>query len=1191
VQQAGLLGNVPTLEALSEFFKNLLFAIMPMAYCYSKDIPMHFESYGFVINWYVIATLIAMSIFGRLYTEMKIHSLVWEADYFLAINSKTKKNMKETLLKKARAIIVMVVTLLSLTLPSHLLAYDFEVDGIYYNITSTTKKTCEVTYETYSYETYHSESPYSGSIAIPEKVNYNGKDYSVTSIGQKAFDNCIGLTSVSIPNSVTSIGYYAFYGCTGLTEVNLPNSITEIGNYVFLDCTGLTKVVIPDSVTKICYMAFDGCTSLTSVTIPNTVTSIGTYAFYKCSALEEITIPSLVTSIGTYTFYGCSSLTSVTIPNSVNEIGTEAFNGCSGINDLYIEDSETELKIGTSAFKNVTPTKAYIGRNLSSTIFKNNSDLTSLTIGDKVTSIGSSAFSNCSGLTEITIPSSVTTIGNYAYQGCTGLTEITIPSSVTTIGNYAFQGCTGLTEITIPSSVTTIGNCAFQGCTGLTDVTIPSSITTIDGNVFSGCTGLTEITIPNSVTTIGSSAFSGCTGLTEITIPNSVTSIGSSAFSSCTGLASVTIPNSVTSIGDYAFSGCTGLTEITIPNSVTSIGSDVFYGCTGLTSVTIPNSVTTIGARAFYKCTALTEITIPDSVTDLGLSAFWGCSGLTSAIIGNSVTSIGSLTFYECTGLTSLVIGSSVTEIGENAFYKCSGLKWVECLAVTPPTLTSSSFYIYTAQLFAANEDYKTADRWSSFKNITCPYNPSGMTFEVDGLKYAVTSAKTCCLYAIDEDVVGDELIIPETVEYSGRQFTPNEIKYGSIYGTSAIKSITIPNSITTLESATIFKSNIEKIYVASDITSNYVLGSKINELVISSAVSNFGASLPTNSIKKIIIEDSDNPLTTVNLECKVKEVYLGRNISLSSTFISAFKNVTSLESVTISDNVTELASYVFYGCKGLTEVTIPSSVTSIGSSAFYYCTGLVSVTIPNSVTSIGAQAFYHCTSLKEIPIPSSHTSISIDAFSGCTSLTELVIPNTIASIGSGAFYGCDGLTSLTIEDGEESLSLGSNAFSSTSLKEAYFGRQMDFSYISFPALETVEFGENVTSIASGAFKENTAIRTVKSHNVTPPTAEDPFASETYLQGTLYVPNSSIKDYQNAAGWENFWTIEALEGEDSAVTDVAVDGEFAAGTIVDVYNLSGVQMMHGVEMGSISDLAAGVYIVRTATAARKIVVK
>jgi hypothetical protein len=149
----------------------------------------------------------------------------------------------------------------------------------------------------------------------------------------------------------------------------------------------------------------------------------------------------------------------------------------------------------------------------------------------------------------------------------------------------------------------------------------------------------------------------------------------------------------------------------------------------------------------------------------------------------------------------------------------------------------------------------------------------------------------------------------------------------------------------------------------------------------------------------------------------------------------------------------------------------------------------------------------------------------------------------------------------------------------------------MDFSYISFPALETVEFGENVTSIASGAFKNSTAIRTVKSHNVTPPTTDDAFASKTYLQGTLYVPSESISDYQNATGWENFWTISALEGDTTAVKDINVDGAIGAETVVDVYSLSGVQVMRGVEMGSISGLTPGVYIVRTATAARKIVVK
>ena len=86
-------------------------------------------------------------------------------------------------------------------------AHDFEVDGIFYNIWG---DEAIVTYKGNSYDSYNE---YSGSVVIPEKVNYNGKTYSVTSIGSGAFYGCSGLTSVTIPNSVTSIGYYAFYNC------------------------------------------------------------------------------------------------------------------------------------------------------------------------------------------------------------------------------------------------------------------------------------------------------------------------------------------------------------------------------------------------------------------------------------------------------------------------------------------------------------------------------------------------------------------------------------------------------------------------------------------------------------------------------------------------------------------------------------------------------------------------------------------------------------------------------------------------------------------------------------------------------------------------------------------------------------------------------------------------------------------
>ena len=169
---------------------------------------------------------------------------------------------------------MLIAALLTCT---HAYAHDFEAqnsDGvtIYYKITSSTDKTCALTYGGSYYDSYSNE--YTGSITIPETVTYNGTTYNITSIGDHAFYSCGGLTSVTIPNSVTNIGSWAFFGCIRLTSFTIPNSVTSIGEYAFNSCSSLSSVVIPDSVTEIGYAAFAHCTSLTSVTIPNSVTEI-----------------------------------------------------------------------------------------------------------------------------------------------------------------------------------------------------------------------------------------------------------------------------------------------------------------------------------------------------------------------------------------------------------------------------------------------------------------------------------------------------------------------------------------------------------------------------------------------------------------------------------------------------------------------------------------------------------------------------------------------------------------------------------------------------------------------------------------------------------------------------------------------------------------------------------------------------
>ena len=161
-------------------------------------------------------------------------------------------------------------------------AYDFEYDGMYFNVISTVDMTCAITYVPRGAE------PYKGDFVIPESVTYNGRTLSVTRIDYSAFMGCSLLTSVTIPNSVTRIYYSAFKRCTALTSVTIPNSVTEIERSAFEGCTSLASVSIPNSVTEIESNAFQGCSSLTSVSIPNSVTEIGDNAFYRCSSLEQI---------------------------------------------------------------------------------------------------------------------------------------------------------------------------------------------------------------------------------------------------------------------------------------------------------------------------------------------------------------------------------------------------------------------------------------------------------------------------------------------------------------------------------------------------------------------------------------------------------------------------------------------------------------------------------------------------------------------------------------------------------------------------------------------------------------------------------------------------------------------------------------------------------------------------------------
>ena len=147
-----------------------------------------------------------------------------------------------------------------------------------------------------------------GSMRDNREVRVVAVQEGVTSIGERAFQNCRGLTTITIPSSVTSIGYSAFRGCAGLTTITIPSSVTSIDERAFARCTGLTTIIIPSSVTSIGDSTFYGCTGLTTITIPSSVTSIGNRAFCDCASLTTITIPSSL-CLSEWAFQGCTGLT------------------------------------------------------------------------------------------------------------------------------------------------------------------------------------------------------------------------------------------------------------------------------------------------------------------------------------------------------------------------------------------------------------------------------------------------------------------------------------------------------------------------------------------------------------------------------------------------------------------------------------------------------------------------------------------------------------------------------------------------------------------------------------------------------------------------------------------------------------------------------------------------------------------
>lgn len=616
-----------------------------------------------------------------------------------------------------------------------------------------------------------------GTLVIPEKITYNGRKYTVTSIYTGAFSGCTSLTGVlTLPNTITSIGDRAFFNCTGFSGLyyNMSNCVVDNPSYTYSPFFGFSgSLELGQNVEKIPDYMFKGASFTGTLTIPSSVTEIGNSAFSLCGGfIGELTIPNSVTKIGSWAFRECFGITSVEFSNSINAIGENAFIDCNQIAFIIIHATNPPA-LGNDVFYNVdknipvavpcgsvTAYQNAIGWSAFTNIFESSYEISAEANPPESGIVtGEGVYCSETNCTLTATPNEGYTFVNWTKNGEVVSTETTCSFTVTEGANY-------IANFDVPENIIEFADqivkwicVALWDTDGSGELSYEEAAAVTDlGTTFKNQTSITsfdELQYFTGLTSIGDEAFYHCTNLTSVTIPSSVLMIGTSSFSNCTNLASLNIGNSITTIGDYAFGGCRSLSLLYIPNSVISIGNSSFSNCSSLLEIIFGNSLATIGSSAFFGCSSLTWIFIPASVSYITQTAFANCTNLTdiivdsdnayydsrdncnaiiltaynqlvagckNTVIPNTVASIGVGAFYVCSGLNSLIIPNSVTIIEGMAFASCTGLTTISSLADNPPMLFDNSFLNVDKSIpvfvpYGSINDYQVANGWSEFTN------------------------------------------------------------------------------------------------------------------------------------------------------------------------------------------------------------------------------------------------------------------------------------------------------------------------------------------------------------------------------------------------------------------------------------------------------------------------------------------
>lgn len=827
--------------------------------------------------------------------------------------------------------------------------YDFESDEIYYRFSSD-KSSVLVTYRVayYPQPMYKLSASYSGDVIIPESVTYNDVTYPVTGIDWYAFNNCTGMTSVSIPSSVTQIGERAFSGCTSLKTIDLPNSISRIDREAFL-ASGLESFTIPEKITSIPEEMFNACKSLKTVIFHDKVVSIGNSSssagvFEDCTSLDNIILPQGLTSIENNTFKGCKALSNISIPNTVTSIGVNAFYQCTALKDVTIPASVKRINDRAFAYSGLTSVSLQcdlaemengVFLNIGTGIFCSTGVYKSelkLYLEDFYSGLAlclnknfNSSYQSSSGwrayrfyvdgeeVADFSIPEGVTTIPEHCFNGLRGVKNVGMPSTLKTIQQYAFAYCSDLESISLANSndLTAIDTYAFRECTSLSEVTFGKGLKSIAEGAFDNCTNISKVDIGDLANwcSVDFDPTNAMSHRTESSWNNNTANplkYAKKIHLNGIEVNTLRIPTGVKKISGWAFLGCARFDKVTIPSSVESIGMYAFCDCVDLAEISFSKNskLDSIAIGAFYGCKGLPEVTLPSSLRKMGKRCFYQCSNLQAFSLPNKVKEIEAYTFYECTKLSNVILSEGLTSIGGSAFYQCSALERIE--------IPSSVNFIGTLA-------FKNCSSLTGvyIKDLVA-WCKIGMPTGEAGGGWAVTyNDNNPLIYAhnlyLNDELVTD-LVIPQGVESVGAW---------TFAGATCLKSVTFPEGCKKVGGAA-FRNcdNLEIIRIPASMETFEMAN------VDYTNVPPFSASLKSNG--KLYIEDLNKWISDLGDKFRIyNKKYLW----------DLYVNGELVRDMVVPENVTKLTA-PFYGFR-FTSVTLPSGLETIQSNTFSGCNSI----------------------------------------------------------------------------------------------------------------------------------------------------------------------------------------------------------------------------------------------------------